>query len=107
VKQNSKVEDNRIKLQDQSAKISEQSAQIQDLRRIVDELSQKLMDISRSPETSLETKAKKSEPKVAVGGAKKTLFSQGGVVTRSKRGRAQDDGASAVEPVSKRSCHKK
>lgn len=107
LKQNSKIEDNRSKLQDQTAKISEQSAQIQDLRRIVDELSQKVLDISRSPETSVDSKLKKAESKAANVTVKRTLFipSKSGVVTRSKRGRVQDD-LPAIEPTAKRSCLK-
>jgi chromosome segregation ATPase len=107
LKQNSKIEDNRSKLQDQTAKISEQSAQIQDLRRIVDELSQKVLDISRSPETSVDNKLKRAESKVASLSAKRTLFtsSPSGVVTRSKRGRVQAD-LPAIEPTAKRSCLK-
>jgi nitrogen fixation/metabolism regulation signal transduction histidine kinase len=109
LKQNSKIDDNRSKLQDQTAKISEQSAQIQDLRRIVDELSQKVLDISRSPETSVDnSKLKKAESKAAsLSAAKRTLFtpSPSGVVTRSKRGRVQDV-LPAIEPTAKRSCLK-
>ncbi|XP_065347756.1 F-box only protein 28 isoform X1 [Cloeon dipterum] len=97
-----KIDDNKSKLQDQSAKISEQGAQIQDLRRVVDELSQKVLDISRSHDTSMNKSSSKGGSSNKISSVKAFFSgshtSQSGVVTRSKRARAQDTESDPVPP---------